>query len=108
MLGPEITFDDRDYIIFEGKKLLYLAGTDYHRMSSNPNVLFAAAEAAKNYGLSPTGSRVTTGNHSLHVQLEKKIADFFASESAVVLPSGYLSNSILLQSIGSDFDMLFL
>jgi len=108
MLGPEITFADPDHIIYEDNKLLYLAGTDYHRMSGNPNVLSATSEGIKKYGISPTGSRATTGNHSIHIKLEKKVADFFASESAVVLPSGYLSNIVLLQTIGCDFDVLFL
>ncbi|MFC2124134.1 aminotransferase class I/II-fold pyridoxal phosphate-dependent enzyme [Bacteroidota bacterium] len=108
MLGPEIQFTDREYIVFEGKKLLYLAGTDYHRMSTNPVVLEAASEAVKKYGLNPTGSRSTTGNHTIIAHLEKKVAEFFATEAAVVLPSGYLSNSTLLQCIATDYDVLLL
>jgi 8-amino-7-oxononanoate synthase len=51
---------------------------------------------------------MTTGNHPLYTQLEKKVAEFFATESALVCPSGYLSNTVLLQAIASDYDMFFM
>ena len=44
MLGPEIKFVDRDYLIFERKKLLYLGGIDYHRMSNNPMIIQSMSE----------------------------------------------------------------
>ena len=108
MLGPEIQFVDRDYILLNGRKLLYLAGIDYHRMSNNPMIVKAAAEAAEQFGLSATGSRTTTGNHSLYVQLESSVSEYFASEGAVVLPSGYLSNTTVLQAIESEYDSFFI
>jgi len=108
VLGPQLQWVERDYVLVDGKKLLYLAGIDYHRMSSHPLVTQAAAEAAERYGLSPTGSRMTTGNHILYAELERAVADFAGSEQAVVNPSGYLSNTILLQAIAKDFDAFFI
>jgi 7-keto-8-aminopelargonate synthetase-like enzyme len=107
-LGPELQFVDREYVWFNGKRLLYLAGTDYHRMSNDPLIVKTVAEAAGRFGLSPTGSRTTTGNHSLYVRLEEVVSEFFASEGAVAGPSGYLSNMILLQAIESEYDALFI
>ena len=108
MLGPELQFVDREYVWFEGKRLLYLAGIDYHRMSNDPLIVKTAAEAAAQYGLNPTGSRTTTGNHSLYARLESVVSEFFASEAAVVGPSGYLSNTIVLQAIESEYGALFI
>ncbi|MBF0276589.1 MAG: aminotransferase class I/II-fold pyridoxal phosphate-dependent enzyme [SAR324 cluster bacterium] len=108
MLGPEIKFVDRDYILFENKKLLYLAGIDYHRMSNNPIIIQAMSDAAHEFGLNPTGSRTTTGNHSLYIQLEKTVSNFFNSEAAAVFASGYISNMVLLQTIKDDFDIFFI
>ncbi len=107
MLGPEVQFIDRDYVRFQGKRLLYLAGVDYHRMSNHPLLVKAVAEAAEQYGISATGSRTTTGNHALLVALEGVVAEFFASDGAVVCPSGYLSNIIVLQAIESEYDAFF-
>ena len=108
MLGPELRFVDRDYVLLDGVKLLYLAGIDYHRMSHHPDVIQSAITAAQEFGLSATGSRSTTGNHALYVQLEQSVSEFFDSDGAVVLPSGYLSNSILLQAMESDFDSFYI
>jgi len=108
MLGPEVKFADRDYLIIDGKKFLYLGGTDYHRLTSHPETINAVARAAKEFGIGTTGSRTTTGNHSILLQLEEKAANFFETEASVVLPSGYLSNSVLMQSISDEFNLLFI
>lgn len=108
ILGPEVTFVDRDYLMVDGKRLLYLGGTDYHRLSSHPLAISAVAGAVKEFGIGPTGSRVTSGNHLIYAQLEEKIAGFFETESAVVFPTGYLSNTILLQCISSDFNLFLI
>jgi len=108
MLGPVLRFVDRNYVLFEDKKLLYLGGIDYHRMSNDPMILKTVAEAAFEYGLNPTGSRTTTGNHPLYLELERKVAEFFESEQSVVFPSGYLGNLILLQAIADEYDLFLL
>jgi 7-keto-8-aminopelargonate synthetase-like enzyme len=108
MLGSPVKFVDRDYVIFEGKRLLYLSGIDYHRMSNDPEILKALSKAAFEYGISPTGSRTTVGNHFLYVELEERIAGFFDSEASVVLPSGYLANTVLLQAVADEYDTFFL
>jgi 7-keto-8-aminopelargonate synthetase-like enzyme len=108
VLGPELQFVDRDYVRFQGRRLLYLAGVDYHRMSNHPLLIKAVTEAAEQYGISTTGSRTTTGNHTLLVALEAAAAAFFATERAVVCPSGYLSNTLILQAIESEYDAFFI
>ena len=99
---------DRNHVLYQGRKLLFFGGTDYHRLSSNPSVIRALAEAAAEYGISAGGSRTTTGTHPLHLKLEEKLAGFFGTEAAVVFASGYLSNTILLQAIAPDFDVFLL
>ncbi len=108
MVGPHIEFVDREHVLFNNQKLLYFAGTDYHSLSKHPSILKATAEAVAKYGISPTGSRATTGNHPVYKLLEQKIADFFDTESALLCPSGYLSNLILLQSIKDDYDLFLI
>jgi 8-amino-7-oxononanoate synthase len=107
MLGSPLRFVDRDYVVFEGKKLLYLGGIDYHRLSSDPDILKALAEAALEYGISPTGSRTTVGNHFLYVELERKIAEFFETEASALLSGGYLANTVLLQAVAEEYDIFF-
>jgi 7-keto-8-aminopelargonate synthetase-like enzyme len=108
MLGPPVKFVERDYVILEGKKLLYLSGIDYHRLSSAPEILKTLSEAAFEYGISPTGSRTTVGNHFLYVELERKAAEFFDTEASTLLAGGYLANTVLLQAVAEEYDIFFL
>lgn len=108
MLGPSVKFVERDYVVFEGKKLLYLSGIDYHRLSSHPEILEALSEAALKFGISPTGSRTTVGNHFLYVELERKLAEFFETEASALLAGGYLANTVLLQAVAEEHDIFFL
>ncbi|MEJ2637325.1 MAG: aminotransferase class I/II-fold pyridoxal phosphate-dependent enzyme [Calditrichia bacterium] len=108
MPGHSLQVVDRNYVLFEGRRLLFFAGTDYHRLSTHPAVAEAAAKAARQFGISPGGSRTTTADHPLYAKLEEKLAGFFGREAALLLPSGYLAAMALLQGIAADFDVLFL
>jgi 7-keto-8-aminopelargonate synthetase-like enzyme len=57
----------------------------------------------KKFGLNVAASRLTTGNHLLYRQLEAELAVFFAAESALLVPSGYISNLIVAQALAGNF-----
>jgi 8-amino-7-oxononanoate synthase len=107
MLGPELTFVGRTGVLFEGRELTFFGGNDYHRLSRHPEVVQALIDGALRYGLNPSGSRVTSGNHPLYLQLEAKIATFLGTEAATLLPAGYMSNAALLDAIVEEFTVLF-
>ena len=75
-----------------GGTLLDLAGNDYLRLSAHPDVVAAAADAARAYGAGATGSRLVTGTTSLHEALEQALAAHVGAPSALVFSSGYLAN----------------
>jgi 8-amino-7-oxononanoate synthase len=69
-----------------------LASNDYLGMSANPQVIEAAAAAARPWGVGATGSRLVTGSTTLHTALESALAAFGGAEAALVFSSGYLAN----------------
>jgi len=107
-LGAELRFIGRTRVEFEGRPYLFFAGTDYHRLASHPEVVRALQEAAGTEGLSCAGSRVTTGNHPLCVALEARAAGFLGAAAAALCGSGYLSNTVALESVRADFQRFFL
>jgi 7-keto-8-aminopelargonate synthetase-like enzyme len=107
-LGPELRFLDRTKVLFEGKPYLFFGGTDYHRLSSHPDVLRAVRDAADSDGLSCAGSRTTTGNHPFLVELERRLAVFLGAGAAVTCPSGYLSNAMALEVAAGEFQRFFI
>lgn len=80
--------------------LLDLASNDYLGLSRHPAVVAAAAEAAHRYGAGATGSRLVTGTTSLHLDLERALAERMGSAAALVLSSGYLANLAALTVLG--------
>ncbi len=76
---------DRTYVRFRGRKLSYFSGCDYFRLASHPKVIAALKVGVEKYGLNVAASRLTTGNHVLYRELEKRLADFFKVEDALLL-----------------------
>jgi 7-keto-8-aminopelargonate synthetase-like enzyme len=94
---------DRTYVRLGRRKLSYFSGCDYFRMASHPGVVAALEAGVRRYGLNVAASRLTTGNHRLYLELERRLAEFFAAENALVVPTGYMANLIAAQALAGDF-----
>ncbi len=46
---------------------------------------------------------MTSGNHPQYRSLERKLSDYFASEDALVVPGGYLTNLVVAQAVAGQF-----
>ncbi|CAM3940916.1 8-amino-7-oxononanoate synthase [Nocardiopsis rhodophaea] len=79
--------------------LLDMAGNDYLGLTRHPDVTRAAAEAARRWGAGSTGSRLVTGDTTLHGELETELAAFYGTEAALVFSSGYAANIGLVTSL---------
>lgn len=98
---PVLQSIDTVYIIWNEKKYLFFGGYDYHRLSRHQRVETAAKNTIDRYGLNCGGSRVTTGNHPLHVQLELSLSEFLGMEGCVLLPTGYMANLALFEVLAT-------
>jgi 7-keto-8-aminopelargonate synthetase-like enzyme len=94
---------DRTCVRYRGRKLSYFSGCDYFRLASHPAVLEAMRDGLKKFGLNVAASRVTTGNHELYERLERRVAEFFDAQDALLLPSGYMTNMVVAQALAGSF-----
>ena len=94
---------DRTYVRFRGRRLSYFSGCDYFRLASHPRVAAALETGVRRYGLNVAASRMTSGNHSLYLDLEAELARFFGAESALLVPSGYLADLVAAQALTGEF-----
>lgn len=99
---------DRTWVIWRGQTLAYFGGCDYFRLATHPKVIAAAQDAIAKFGLNVAASRFTTGNHLLYIQLETALADFFASECALIVSNGYLTNLAVIQGLRDRFSHILL
>jgi 8-amino-7-oxononanoate synthase len=72
-----------------GRHLIMLGSNNYLGLTADPRVREAAAEAARAYGPSMTGSRLLNGSTDLHRRLEEELARFVGREDALVFTTGY-------------------
>ena len=71
---------------------LDLASNDYLGLSQHPQVIEGGVDALRTWGAGATGSRLVTGNTSLHEELESGLAEFVGAAAGLVFSSGYTAN----------------
>lgn len=85
----------------QGNRIGYVdfSQNDYLALSQNSQIIKNAVAAAKKYGIGSTGSRLLSGNTSLHEKLEKQIAIDKHTEAGLVFSSGFQANLSTLSAI---------
>ena len=73
----------------EGKKMVMAGSNNYLGLTAHPLVKEAALKAVEKYGTGCSGSRYLTGTLDLHIELEKKLAEFFGTEAVLLFSTGY-------------------
>ncbi len=98
------------FTTINGKEYLYFAGTGYFQLQSHPEMIEAAVAATREFGIGSATSRTINGTTPLLLTLENKIAEFFQTEDAAYLPSGYLSNLAGFQALDEMgmYDVIFI
>ncbi len=94
--------------VIDGRRYLYFGGTSYLGLHGHPEVIAAACEATRQYGIHSATSRALFGNTPLTLAVERLAADFLGLEDAFYFVSGYVTTTVLLQALAPDFDVLFL
>lgn len=90
--GPTGTLDGREVVSF--------ASNDYLGLSSHPTVMAAAIDAIGRWGTGATASRLVVGSRPVHHDLERAVAEWRDTGSAIVFPTGYAANVGLLSTLG--------
>ena len=88
----EIQSDQDTEVIISGKKVLMFGSNAYLGLTNHPKVKEAAIEAIKKYGTGCAGSRFLNGTLDIHIQLEKRLAEFVGKEDAIVYSTGFQVN----------------
>ena len=84
--------------VINGKEYIYFGGTSYYGLHNNSEVINAAIEALKQYGVNSSSSRNSYGTTPLLLEVEREAAEFFNCEDAAYLASGFLSDIAAVQA----------
>jgi 8-amino-7-oxononanoate synthase len=78
--------------LFKGKEVVMIGSNNYLGLTTHPKVREAAIKAIEHYGTSCTGSRFLNGTLELHLELDRRLANFTGKEAGLVFPTGYQTN----------------
>lgn len=80
------------WTVVDGKKVLNMCSNNYLGFANEPRMREAAKEGIDRYGVGPAAVRSIAGTMTLHLEFERKLAQFKGVEAAISLQSGFCSN----------------
>ena len=102
---PIASAEDTEVII-EGKRVLMFGSNNYLGLTVHPKVKEAAKRAIEKYGTGTCGSRFLNGTLEIHLELERKLADFMKKERALVFSTGYQTNLGTISALAGKDDVV--
>ena len=91
-----------------GQGYINFSGNDYLGLATEPAVLQAFADGAKQYGAGSSGSPLVTGQHAVHQQLSDSLSDWLGFDRVLLFSSGFAANQAMLQTLSHKTDTLVL
>lgn len=92
----------------DGKDVINFASNDYLGLAQHPHLVEAAHRALDEYGVGSGASRLVTGTHPLHEELEAKVADIKHTEQALTFTAGYTVSVGVIPALMTPADTIIL
>lgn len=90
----------------ESRKMINLTSYNYLGLSTHPEVVEAAVEAMKTYGVGASGAAMLSGTFDQHERFASELAQFKGREDCMLFPSGYAGNLGAIQALMQRGDVL--
>ena len=95
------------WVTIDGRRLLNFCANNYLGLANHPRLRQAAKDAVDRYGVGPGAVRTIAGTTSLHIELEKRLADFKHAEACITLQSGFAANLATIPALVGPEDVIF-
>lgn len=87
-------------------EVLLMCSNDYQGFAAHPAVVAAARAALDRFGVGPASVRFICGTLTIHDELERKIAEFLHTESAITYSSCWSANTGLFPVLAGAGDVV--
>ncbi|MFQ6612359.1 MAG: glycine C-acetyltransferase [Fidelibacterota bacterium] len=88
-----------DISTLEGGEVLNFCANNYLGLANDPEIKAAARKALEQYGFGMASVRFICGTQDLHKRLERKIAEFFGTNDAILYTSCFDANGGLFETL---------
>ncbi len=95
------------WLTVDGKKVLNFCSNNYLGLANHPTLVSAAKKSLDDMGVGPAAVRSIAGTMTLHVELEKRLAEFKGVEAAITFQSGFSANLATIPALVGKEDVIF-
>jgi len=100
---------DQDTVVtMNGKKVLMFGSNSYLGLTNHPKIKEAAIRATEKYGTGCAGSRFLNGTLDIHIELEKKLAEFVGKQGALCYSTGFQVNLGVIPTVTGRNDYILI
>jgi glycine C-acetyltransferase len=90
----------------EGKEMIVLCSNNYLGLATHNKVREAALKGINLYGVGSGAVRPISGTMDVHIELERRLANFKDSEASLTYPTGFMVNEGLIPQLVGSGDLI--
>jgi len=98
--------EQRAKTVVDGKTAVNLSSNNYLGLTTHPRLREKAIEAIERFGVGTGSVRTIAGTMAMHIELERRLAEFKQTEAVVVFQSGFTANAGTVSAILSKEDVI--
>jgi len=91
---------------FDHRSVVNLSSNNYLGLTTHPRLKRRALEAIEQFGVGSGSVRTIAGTMAIHMELERRLAEFKKTEAVVVFQSGFTANAGTVSSVLSKEDVI--
>ena len=98
--------EQKAHTTFDHRSVVNLSSNNYLGLTTHPRLRKAALEALERFGVGSGSVRTIAGTMEIHMELERKLAEFKKVEAVVVFQSGFAANAGTVSAILTKEDVV--
>jgi glycine C-acetyltransferase len=98
--------EQKAHTTFDHRSVVNLSSNNYLGLTTHPRLKARAAEALERFGVGSGSVRTIAGTMDIHMELERKLAEFKSVEAVVVFQSGFAANAGTVSAILTKEDVV--
>ena len=98
--------EQKAHTSFDHRSVVNLSSNNYLGLTTHPRLRAKALEAVKAYGVGSGSVRTIAGTMAIHMELERRLAEFKQVEAVVVFQSGFTANAGTVAAILTKEDVV--
>ena len=98
--------EQKAHSTFDHKSVVNLSSNNYLGLTTHPRLRSAALDALERFGVGSGSVRTIAGTMEIHMELERRLAEFKTVEAVVVFQSGFAANAGTVSAVLTKDDVV--